>query len=504
MSIRTLLISLVFCLCAGSVCADINVDYVSFVWEAAAQSASLFGGGATKAAWDAGSPSDFFDTTTGNAIVNDSGVTVTDSGGLIHLAKNNAFTDAVSKTISNIDFAHGDYDGLDGYWVITKINNSEVTLDGSTYPGIDTTCSVIVGGAINGLASLIASAADLADASSVNCDVLIRGNETLSAGLTVIAGGGTTTTLLRFLGVDASWDRIVPTRTTASGGSKANYLLDTSAMPTITLGANYLLFDVDYVQVDGLYFTGTRTFAMVGSTSGDQQIYSNCVIDNASTAGSAIALLSDNNTTIFNCDVIASGASGTTIVISIDNTAHIYNCRIVNNSNNAASIGIEIQGGEIIGCVFYKIDGIGIQYTTLSTQWVVGHCTFYDVIKPITTGNVAATVYTQLFNNVAEAIGGTETFIDNLYSGTRKVQLFAQYNQLFNFGTDYNNYVGEQGFQDLASDPLFINEANDNYNLQSGSPAKNSSPFLINRGAMSDIEADGGGRTPGIGKGIGG
>ena len=498
---RTLsLISLIFLVLAGFAFGAIGSDYVSFVWNGGASSADDHGGGAVRTVWDAGSPSDFFNTSTGEAIltVADNSVNITDNSPEYKLTKTGAFANLVTGTIGFVDFFAPD---LDGYFVFVKIDDDNAFLSGSTYTS-DQTCNLRLGGAIKTLGGTINT--DLADAGTVNCDVLIKGNETFPSGDTVASGDGTVTTMLRFLGVDSSWDRIVPTRTTAPGGSKANYLLDTSAMPTITLGANYLLFDVDYVQVDGLYFTGTRTFALAGTATNNQQIYSNCVFDNASTANSAIALSAKNNTVVYNCDIIASGASGTTEAISILNNAHIYNCQILNASSSASSVGIDIGSGEIIGCVFYDIDGTGVRYKSLSTQWVVGHCTFYDVIKPITTPSAVATDYTKIFNNVAEAVGGTEVFIDNLYSGTRKVPLFAAYNHLYNFGTTYNNYVGEQGFQDLASDPLFKDEGNNDYNLQNASPAN--IPRPLRPGGALDAEAGGGGggRTPGIGKGIGG
>jgi len=77
---------------------------------------------------------------------------------------------------------------------------------------------------------------------------------------------------------------------------------------------------------------------------------------------------------------------------------------------------------------------------------------------------------------------------------------------MYNNTTDYEtDLVGDIGFQDLSSDPLYISAANNNYNLQSGSPAKNSGPLKTNRGAMSDAEAGGGGgilRGPGTTGGI--
>ena len=75
-----------------------------------------------------------------------------------------------------------------------------------------------------------------------------------------------------------------------------------------------------------------------------------------------------------------------------------------------------------------------------------------------------------------------------------KIRIIAMFNSVDTVTTDYDDFVGDLGFQDIVDgNTLFVNEANDDYNLQSGSDAKNSGPFLTNRGAMSDAEAAGAG-----------
>ena len=64
-----------------------------------------------------------------------------------------------------------------------------------------------------------------------------------------------------------------------------------------------------------------------------------------------------------------------------------------------------------------------------------------------------------------------------------------------NGGTIYPaDLVGELAFQDIyGAGADFVNAGAKDFNLQATSPAKNTSPLLTNIGAMSDIEASGGG-----------
>ena len=500
----------------------IDADFVSFVWAAGGSSSSDHGGGATKAAWDAGTPSDFITLANGlptsHATTWDGGDTAcvaeAGAGDTVKIsAEAGDFQDCVTGTIANIKFDTNG--GLDGYYTVTRIDDDYMTIDGLTYSGdlggSDDNCDVHVGGAMSSIADVAST--DLADASSYNCDVLIKGNETLTGDVTVAGGGGTASTMLRFLGVDSDWARIVPTRA-AIGGGKANGLLDTSGMPKITLDTNVeFIINEHYVQVDGIWFFGNTVAPMVGSGGvGDYQVYSNCVFTNAGTNATSRCVRADNNCKAYNCDFLATGGSGTTIAVEFDTGCEFVNCRVTNASNDAGSFGIDMHHGVVIGCVFYDILGTGLRYAAPSGPHLVAYCTFDDVVKAISTPNVAETQIFMLVNNIAK---DCTDFADNLHAGTANHLLVAFHNVMNGNTDNYSGYAGDidtsgdsgkgLGFQDLTSDPLFVSEANDDYNLQATSPAKNTGPFLNNRGAMSDVEAGGGIiRHPGMTGGIDG
>ena len=507
MAIRTLLIS---CLLVGSVfgSATDQEDFVVFVWDAGSSAASTTGGGCTRAALDgeAGSITNFMgngsgtpSATTGGPLVSQNALTIENQAGVIGVTDagaNGWFTSMIDGTIVQVA-NYSDNDMADGFFIALKIDNDTISFVGTTYVDDVGTADIDLGGAIDGIASLIASAADLVDASSFDCDILIKGNEIFTVDRTLSAGGGTASTLLSFLGVDSSWARVVPTRVVASGGTIANSLLDTSIMPKITLNTN-VRFSTDqtYIQVDGIWFSGNNTGRMVGTVNSDFQIYSNCVFDNAGIASGSIALQSDQFGLVDNCDVIASGATGDTTALSVDHDFSVRNCIIRNDSSSAASKNLDLTFGLVSGCLFYDFNGTAIFHSDRGAPMQVMGCTFENGLTCISTpAQSSAFVFTCMKNIAANCT----TFCTNLFSGTDNQIIYAAYNNLFNITNRYVGWIGEVdnsidfSFTDISSDPLFVSEANDNYNLQATSPAKNAGPLLTNIGAMSDKEAGGGG-----------
>ncbi len=486
-----LIIGLLLC---GVAFGAIGVDFVSFSWDAGGSSAATNGGAATKSAWDGGSPSDFFNTSTGAAIVSVNAVNVTTANAGSKLNINHAATTAVTTgTIALIDFA-ATY--ADAYYVVTFVDNENVTI-AVAYSG-DTTCDIDIGGTINGLANIVNT--DLADASSVNCEVLIKGDETFAGDVTLSGGGGTALTMLRFLGVDSSWVRVVPTRTTASGGSIANYLLKTADnhMPKITLNAGIeFILNQDYIHVDGLYFTGNSVSntGLVGSSSASFQIFSNCVFENASTAGGNSRATATNMYGLYdNCDFLCTGATGNIICVNMGSAATIINCRAVLSTSDTASRAFAVGYGSIVNSIVYDGAGIGAIKTTTTFPMVVANCTFENMLTCITLPSSGSNWGHYIVNNIA---ANCTNFIDNPAGVDHEV--FAAFNHLYNNTTDYpTDIFGELGFQDLTSDPLFVSEANDDYNLQNASPANAPRPFGPG-GAMPVIAGVGGGGVIGVG-----
>lgn len=496
---RTLLISLCVCLLSLPILGNATdeVDFVVAVWDAGGASAVDVGGMFTKAAWDgSGDISDFMVAATGAPIVDGVQLTMTNHVGTVYFedAGANALFEVgevVSGTGVYIEDFNGDDITDDDWYIANRIDDNTIELVGETYvDDVGQTATVTWGGAIDGLASLIVVATDFVDASSYNCDILIKGNETLAGDLTLASGGGTLSTMLRFLGVDANWDRIVPTRA-AIGAGKANGLLDTSGMPTITLN-NGVEFGINqsYMQLDGLFFTGDSpsTSGMVGTTVNDIQLITNCAFKNINNTAAAHTFRSDNYVRAVNCDFIATGATNATVCFSADQHAVIAQCRFENASSSATSNAVIANQLFITNSLFYDMSGIAIIFDSSSpTESAVLNCTFENVLTCIQTPNNDDLYPYVIVGNVAK---DCTTFLNNQHASD--VLVLAMFNHLSAVTNSYDKTAGEIGFQDLASDPLFVDEGNDDYNLQATSDAKNSGPFLTNRGSMSDAEAGGG------------
>lgn len=498
---RFYLCSLLFLVLAGFACGSIlDSAFTTYVWDAGGTSTHENGGGAKTSVGltatqtiDLATGGPKSDATTWNASAD--ACTATEGAGdtvKVTAPGPDDFANCLSGLIALVEFKVAA--GLNGYYFVTITGGDTLTVDGLTYSGDlsggDDDCDIHVGGAVDGLASLFDNAADLADAGLYNCTVLVRGNETLGANVTQSGGGGTASTMLQFLSVDPSWDRIVPTRTSIGGG-KANGPLDTSGMPTFIMAGNFIHFDVDYVQVDGFYFPGNVASHLVGSAAADFQHYSNCVFDNASTNAAANALRSDDNTTLTNCDFIMSGASGASWNVSIDAFPRFVNCRFKHASSGPAGAITSRNIGNVISCVFHDYaagvcinDEVGLSPLTIINN------TFENISGTCISAADAANISTALIlGNIAK---DCTIFVDNAYGGTDNNTLIAMFNHINNVTTPYDDFSGDLGFQDLTSDPLFVNEGTDDYNLQSGSPANAPRP-LSPGGAMGAVDGSGSG-----------
>jgi hypothetical protein len=474
----------------------LTADTVSFIWNAGGSSLNANGAGATQAAWDAGSPSDFIGSD-GEAISaadthngSQTACTVTTSGGGHPLiTKANGFTNVVSGTIAFVVF-DAIYDT--GYYIATAVNANSIELGDIAYSA-DTTCDIYVGGAALNLSAVTG---DIGDASTQNRRFFIRGDEQLS-GDQSISNGGSASTLLSIYGVDASWARITPTRTTPTGGSNADGPLDTSVLSKISWsgGTNQIDVAADYIYFDGLWITGSHTAHLFGSSSSDFITITNSVIANAGNGAGSFAVRLDNDNAMFNCDFICTGATAAMGAVFCDSINYIGHCRISVASSSATSRGINIQAGCVLNCLFFDLSGIGVLWSTAAPNgFSVHECTFENVLTCIQSPNADIADILRITGNIAQ---NCTNFYENL--GATDQSLLATYNNLNTITTMYpadaiGDFSGSPkvGFQDVTGDPLFVSLANEDYDLQATSPSKNTSPFKGDRGAMASAESGGG------------
>ena len=410
------------------------------------------------------------------------GFTGSEVGHIIHVTFASAYTSG-RRLVTAVDGGSTWVDITDAYTSTVAVSQVRV---GGAVP-------IIGGGTLTewGLQEVLDDTA-FGSAAANNVDIYQTGDATLTGNLVKDAGGGSATTLWHWYGCDSSYVRITPTRTVASGGSKANKLLDVTGMPNIDTDTFFVTIAVDYTHVDGIFVSGSSgdTNGLLGDTAADHQIYSNCVVSNSNVGANTRAIRTDDYGIIYNCDALCTGATGTTIGIDVSATGEIINCRAEITSNDVASCAFELDYGSIENCITYDGSGIGVRWESASFPTSVSYCTFENVLTAIELHTAGSNYSNYVIGNIAK---DCTNFINNP-AGTNHI-VIAMYNHLNNNTTNYPaDVVGVLGFQDLTSDPLFVSEANDNYNLQATSPAKNSGPFLNNRGAMSDIDAGGGGQ----------
>lgn len=332
---RFSLISLMLLLCIGPAFAAIGSDFVSFSWEAAASDDENNGGGATRTAWDGGSPSDFLNTTTGAAIDTAAGATVKDGTTTVNFVSVGDFANVVNGTIAQIRNYTGD-DVADGFFVVNRIDDDEIALVGTTYvddaEGVET-ADINVGGVHSGIDGL--NGTDLMDASTVNCDVLIKGNETLgNVDTGISAGGGTDTTTLHWIGVDTNWAEIA--------------LTATSGWPVITQGGFHLLFSTDVVTVKAVSFTSSDASRTIQVTGEYVSFISVTMVNTG--AGDAFETTTDSAVTT-NCSFIGDNA---TQVVDFDK-ANMYGCFVKQlGTGDGVLATVGFGGGNITKCVIFS------------------------------------------------------------------------------------------------------------------------------------------------------
>ncbi len=411
-----------------------------------------------------------------------------------------SFANSIVGVYGFFDF-EGAYAGDDGYHEVLVVDGSgnfiEIDVSYISDTTINLTCAI--GGAcpITG-AGHTAGDFDLQDvfdstiasAAAQNVEIYMTGNGTLSANLDKDAGGGSASTMWHWYGCDSSYARVVPTRTSISGGI-ANSLLVTAGMPTITCGSNVVNMGVAYVHIDGIAFTGTVNGGhLVGAAAIDFQQYSNCSIINAGTTGTA--LRTDDFGTVTNCDCLATDATTATTCLHMDTGSTIRNSILRNDSSSSSSINLDINNATVVGCLFYDFSGTGILFRAGNTTRGVANCTFDTGNICIAVGNVASNTTLIITDCI---VANSTTFATNLYSGTTDLTILASYNTIeaATVTNDYLNFAGDTSIGELTSAPSFVSIANDDYNLQDDSPSKNTGSLLRDRGAMSSEESGGGG-----------
>lgn len=382
---RFYLYSLIFLLLVGfafgqPTAPNHTADYVTLVWDAGPASLQTNGAFIRKDVWDAEPDKSKFVRTQGDAAAtawngSKTGAAITEGAGdTILVTAAGIGQGIIDYTGTNVEYQ--DSGTADGNYYVLRVSDNSVTLVGLAYSDLsgDQGCDIRIGGAIDGVASLIANAAGIADAGGFNCDVLMRGPETLASTAALSAGGGSATTVLGFIGVNSSW---------VEDGTRV-------VITTTSLLANGLFSydNIDYTELRNIDLDG-------GVGKAEYCIYNNVDTANANKVVNCLLHDADNHGAVL-------GGSG-----SLQSGWFFIDTKVFNNGlggSGGGLIGRSTARGPmtIIGCSIHDNAGIGIQIG------VTSHIAFTEVYDNTGIG-ISAQLYSDvsfLFNNTVFNNGG--------------------------------------------------------------------------------------------------
>lgn len=186
-----------------------------------------------------------------------------------------------------------------------------------------------------------------------------------------------------------------------------------------SVNGNYHVYQC--VKITGAYDGWLFTIGLYSNAE-------NCIVENASTHETAVAITVNASGCVINCDASTTGASGSAAAVAcVANACAVYGCRIT--GKNAGIITSGNRSGQVyLNNVIFSCGGIGIdlsQITSVGTQSRVCGNTIYSCAGGGILGpNAAMTVPSSYIDNhITDCTGYA---FDSAYKGTGEVcGLFA-------------------------------------------------------------------------------
>lgn len=379
----------------------VNKETVCFVLNGGAGSTSN-AGGATKAAWDAGSPSDFM-SATGAPIVTDTTCTLGSDGvGSVNTRISGSssliFDSIVNGTVAYVSFdATAITDGYEnGYYEVQRVDGESGQLDllDCTYTASAGTCDIWIGGAFDDLNNC--ANADIMNAEVYTRTCYVQGdvlNQT--AGIVISAGGndGNDGNIWKqIIGVDENWNRLPV-------GEYVTY--DSSGSGATGLGTHGIL-----ISTTGTYVYGIAQKYPAGSdttpasyyclySSGSRAIFENCYGEGGyfclRILGLAVSCVAVNpyvygffsgthGVSYRNCSVIGGAYSTNASGFYVSGAGNSFdNCLVVDVKNGIQNFGTSYYY-IINNCTFVRCSGSGVYSSAASSAACVAiaNCLFID------------------------------------------------------------------------------------------------------------------------------
>ncbi len=433
------------------------------------------GGGATKAAWDAGSPSDFIDTN-GGPITSDTNCTYDHAGKLIQKAGI-----GTGVTVGTLAYVSGTNITTGNYEVTSVLDSNRIICSGidSTDNNADTTCNV--GGAFDLLQTAIDN--DSTNAVAYNRTILTNLAETPGATIGVDTGGPS-------LGANF-WKRYIGCDSSMVKRARGQYVtIDSSASAIAT---------IEYSQKNsytwGIHFTAQagQSAILYGGVAAEEQgyntIFENCIMDGGDIGVEDVGLHGKEGLVLVDCIV-----EGTAYGLDISYNIVCVGC-VIRGGTVGVDIYITSESGTFYLCVF---DGgtTGIR-SDGDYALNVFNCLFYNQSGKgieVSDSNALLVELNNIYIPADVEDGGTG--VRRPGAGTGSIG-YSNYSQGWDVAgnTDNkddiwiraaNSYPGDNGGADSSiGDPLLVNAGSDDFRLQATSPCFHTGFPTIGSGTTS-------------------
>lgn len=312
------------------------------------------------------------------------------------------------------------------------------------------------------------------------------------------------------------------------GRRKQFKAVNTGLATIAATGASYIINGTDEITLDGLYIAGTGTtnynislwwFATIQNCTvtdtngrgirlvGSNGSIQNCTVNTNMGWGGPAIYLDGGNNTINNCSVTFSGAgSGAIALGTFDDLSTISNSTIIANNTDFAKYGISIPMYTSLNVINCTIEGnaTGHQFDT-NDRGITGSRATVNVasceIKGFYAGiqlnwddvfTVSHTTISDFYLGCYVAPEGSLNITDSIIVGDGRLNVVADSIGLSgNITSNYNcvsgnllNYdVGvSAGANDINQNPRFVDFANRDFRLYSGSGCLSTASDTTNRG----------------------
>lgn len=384
-----------------------------------ANAAELNGGGATKAAWDANSPSDFINT--------NGGPKRTASCAFTTASKNLNGTDigngVTAGTLCYVSTGDGTHITAGIYEITTVTDNDNIICaqiddDGTN----DTGVTVNVGGAIDTIQHTFDNPVN--DGSSYNRYIYINGIVNDADGTIPVA-----TAIDVDVNVGSATTHVIVVGYNATLAAKSQVVLegtaDINALVAFAKSAD-LFWNFQSIDFDAGGANKANHCAYTSTTTDDYVTFENCIFRDA--VDQAGIWTGADFWTIINCEMYGSGSGGAEDGGFITDASDGSNCGVIGCSihdNNGDGVLIQQPGAIIINNIIYDNTGVGIYLLAQGNRMIVMGNTCY--INDGDNINISAgTRYSMVINNVC--VGSTGGYGFNLNSHACLEHLLFGYN----------------------------------------------------------------------------